>query len=72
VVCCDGLTRWPTRKPAQRARKARLRAFVPEPHGRDPQSIEARLQALRPATPLTADAGVIAPNRRLVDVLVQP
>jgi hypothetical protein len=38
---------------------------------RDPHLIEERLQAILQATPLTADAGVIAPNRLLVEVLGQ-
>jgi Transposase len=72
VVCCDFLPRWPTRKHAQRARQARLRAFFQEHHVRSPHIIAERLQAILQATPLTADAGVIAPNRLLVEVLVQP
>jgi transposase len=69
VVCWDVLTRWPTLQHAQRARKARLRAFFHAHNVRDPQIIEERLQAIRQATPLTSDAGVIAPSRRLVEVL---
>jgi Transposase len=72
VVFWAFLTRWPTLKPAQRARTARLRAFFPEHNGRSPHRIAERLQAIWQATPLTADTGVITPNRLLVEVLVQP
>jgi hypothetical protein len=72
VTFCDVLTRWSTLTHAQWARKARLRAFFHAHHGRSPHIIEARLRAILQATPLTADAGVIAPNRLWVGVLVQP
>jgi hypothetical protein len=72
VVVWDCLPRWPPRKPTQRARPARLRAFCPAPNGRSPHLIAARLQAIRPATPLPSEAGVIAPDRRRVAVRVQP
>jgi transposase len=72
VVFCDVLTRWPTLKQAQQARKARLTAFFHDHNVRDPHIVEARLQAIRQATPLTVEAGVIVPNRLLVEVLVQP
>jgi Transposase len=72
VVFCDVLTRRPTRKHAKRARNARLRAFFQEHNVRAPPIIEERLQAILQATPLTPDAGVIAPDRLLVEVLVQP
>jgi hypothetical protein len=68
VVFCDVLTRWPTLQQAQQARKARLTAFFHEHNVRYPHIVEERLQA----TPLTFDAGVIGPNRLLVEVLVQP
>jgi transposase len=71
LVFCDFLTRWPTLKHAQRARKARLRACFQEHNVRYPHIIEERLHAILQATPLTSDAGVIAPNRLLVEVLAQ-
>jgi len=72
VVFCDVRTRWPTLKHAPRARQARLRAFFHEHSVRYPHIIEERLQAILQATPLTSAAGVIAPYRRLVEVLGQP
>jgi Transposase len=71
-VFCDVLTRWPTLKHAKQARTARLRACCPEHNGRSPPIIEERLQAILQATPLTSDAGVIAPDRLLVEVRGQP
>jgi hypothetical protein len=68
----DVLPRGPTRKHAPRARKARLSACCHAYHGRYPHRIEDRLQAILQATPLTSDAGVSAPERLLVEVLVQP
>jgi transposase len=71
-LCCDVLTRWPTLKHAQRARKTRLMTFCQEHNGRYPHVIEPRVQAILTATPWTADHGVLAPNRLLVEVLVAP
>jgi transposase len=71
LVFCDFVTRWPTLKHAQRARKARLTAFFQEHNVRYPRIVEQRIQAIAAATPLTADRAVIEPNRLLVDALVQ-
>jgi transposase len=68
---CDFLTRWPTLKHAQRARKTRLKAFFQEHNVRYPHMIEQRVQAILTATPLPADNGVLVPNRLLVEVLVE-
>ena len=71
VVFCDFLTRWPTLKQAQRARKTRLTAFFHEHHLRYPRIIEQRVQAILSATAMTTDPAVIVPNQLLVEVLVQ-
>jgi transposase len=71
LVFCDFLTRWPTLKHAQRARKARLTAFFHEHNVRYPHIIEQRLQAIASATALTSDRAVIEPNRLLVEALVE-
>jgi transposase len=68
---CDFLTRWPTLKHAQRARKTRLLAFFQEHNVRYPRIIEQRVQAILTATPLTVDNGVLVPNRLLAEVLVE-
>jgi transposase len=71
LVFCDFLTRWPTLKHAQRARKARLSAFFREHNVRYPHIVERRVQAILTATALTSDRAVIEPNRLLVETLVQ-
>jgi transposase len=71
LVFCDFLSRWPTLKHAQRARKARLTAFFHEHNARYPHIIEQRIRAIASASALTADLGVIEPNRLLVEALVQ-
>jgi transposase len=71
LVFCDFLSRWPTLKHAQRARKARLTAFFHEHNVRYPHIVEQRIQAIACATALTCDRAVIEPNRLLVDALVQ-
>jgi hypothetical protein len=71
-LLCDFLTRWPTLKPAQRARKTRPLAFFQEHHRRYPRLIEQRVQAILTATPLTVDHGVLVPNRLLAEVLLEP
>ena len=71
LVFCDFVTRWPTLKHAQRARKARLTAFFHEHNVRYPRIIEQRIQAIACATALTTDRAVIDPSRLLVEALVQ-
>jgi transposase len=71
LVFCDFLTRWPTLKQAQRARKARLTAFFHQHNVRYPHIIEQRIQGIAAATALTTDPAVIEPNRLLVEALVQ-
>ena len=71
LVFCDFLTRWPTLKHAQRARKAPLTAFFHEHNVRYPHIIEHRIRGIASATALTTDVAVIEPNRLLVEALVQ-
>jgi transposase len=71
LVFCDFVTRWPTLRQAQRARKARLRAFFHEHNVRYPNVIEKRVQAIVAASPLTTDPSVIGPHSLLVSSLVQ-
>jgi transposase len=67
---CDFLSRWPTLKAVQRARRATLESFFRDHHVRSPEVIARRLQAIRAALPLTTDAGVSAPHALLVQALV--
>ena len=68
-LCGDVLSRWPTRKAAQLARRTTLETFFRDHHVRSAAVITQRLQALKTATPLTPDAGVIAPKALLVQAL---
>ena len=66
----DFLRRWPTRKAAPRARRSTLATCFRDHHGRSTDVLDTRLRALKAATPLTTDAGVIAPHALLVQTLV--
>jgi len=70
LLFCDFLSRWPTLKQLQRARKATLQTFFYEHHVRSHARIEQRWQAIKKATPLTEDSAVIGPNQLLVLALV--
>jgi transposase len=67
---CDFLAQWPTLKAAQLARRATLERFFRAHHGRYVTVIDTGIQAIKSATPLTTDEGVIAPNALLVQALV--
>jgi transposase len=69
-IFCDFLSRWPTLKAVQRARRSALESFFRDHHVRSPEVIARRIQAIRAALPLTTDEGVIAPNILLVQALV--
>ena len=69
-IFCDFLSRWPTLKAVQLARRSTLESFFRDHHVRSPEVIARRLQAIRAALPLTTDEGVIAPNALLVQALV--
>src|SRR5882724_11424926 len=69
-VFCDFLSRWPTLKAAQLARRSALESFFRDHHVRSADVIEKRIQAIKTATPLTSDEGVIAPNVLFVQALV--
>jgi transposase len=67
---CDFLRRWPTLTAAQLARRSTLETFCRDHHVRSEDVSNTRLHAIKAAMPLTTDAGVIAPNARLVQTLV--
>jgi transposase len=69
-VFCEFLSRWQTLKAAQLARRSTLKTFFRDHHVRSADVINQRLQAIKTATPLTTDEGVIAPNALLVQALV--
>jgi transposase len=69
-IFCDFLSRWPTLKAAQLARRSTLETFFRDHHVRMADVLATRLHAIKTATPLTTDEGVIAPNALLVQTLV--
>src|SRR5207244_9626140 len=70
AIFCDFLSRWPTLKAVQLARRSTLETFFRAHHVRYADVITQRIQAIKSATPLTTDAAVIAPNALLVQALV--
>jgi transposase len=70
AIFCDFLSRWPTLKAVQLARRATLETFFRAHHVRYADVIAQRIEAIKSATPLTTDDGVIAPNALLVQALV--
>jgi transposase len=70
VTFCDFLAQWPTLKAVQLARRSTLERFFHGHHVRYADIIDQRLRAIKSATPLTSDEGIIAPNALLVQALV--
>jgi transposase len=70
VLFCDFLSRWPPLKAAQLARRSALEAFFRDHHVRSAAVIAQRLQAIKAASPLTTDDGIVAPKARLGPALV--
>ena len=70
AIFCDFLSRWPTLKAVQLARRSTLETFFRAHHVRYAGVTTQRIQAIKAATPLTTDEGVIAPNALLVQALV--
>jgi transposase len=70
VLFCDLLSRWPTLKQIKRARRSVLEAFFHEHNVRRRTTIEARIQAIRAALPLTEDPAIIEPQSLLALALI--
>jgi transposase len=70
VLFCDFLSRWPTLKTVQLARRATVEGFFRAHHVRSADVIATRIQAITSALALTTDEGVITPNGLLVHALV--
>jgi len=70
VLFCDFLSRWPTLKAVQLARRATVEGFFRAHHVRSADVITTRIQAIKSALALTTDEGVITPNVLLVQALV--
>src|SRR6266446_9099684 len=70
AIFCDFLSRWPTLKAAQLARRTTLEGFFCAHHVRSTDLIATRIEAIKSARALTTADGVIAPNVLLVHALV--
>ena len=70
AIFCDFLSRWPTLKTVQLARRATLESFFRAHRVRSADVITTRIEAIKNAVALTTDDGVIAPNTLLVQALV--
>jgi transposase len=57
-------------KAAQLARRSTLERFFRDPHVRSADVITQRREAIKRATPLTTDEGIITPNALVVQALV--
>src|SRR5215467_9397425 len=58
-IFCDCLSRWPTLKAAQLARRSTLETFFRDHHVRSSDVIAKRIHAIHAVSPLTIDEGVI-------------
>src|SRR5499433_2315678 len=67
---CDFLSQWPTLKAAQLARRSTLARFFRQHHVYGEQRINERLEAMKSATALTSDEGIMRPQALLVKALV--
>ena len=70
AIFCDFLSRWPTLKAAQLARRTTLQSFFRAHHVHSADVITTRIEAIKSAVALTTDEGVITPNALLVQALV--
>jgi transposase len=70
TIFCDFLSRWPTLKAAQLARRATLESCFRAHHVRSADIIQTRIEAIKRAVALTTDEGVIIPNTLMVQALV--
>ncbi|MFB3077122.1 MAG: transposase, partial [Lysobacterales bacterium] len=71
VLFCDFISRWPTLTQVKRAHKATLVTFFKAHNVRYEQVIEARLWAIKAATPLTHDVAVITAHKLHTQMLVE-
>ena len=67
---CAFIERWPTLAQVKRARRTTLQSFFHQHNMRSASVLDARLQSIKAAMPLTLDEAVITPNRLQALVLV--
>ena len=70
AIFWDFLSRWPTLKAAQLARRTPLEGFFRAHHVRSADGITTRIEAIKSARALPTDDGVMAPHVLLVHALV--
>ena len=70
VQACDFLQRWPTLAKLQQSTAARLKQFYLAHGCRRPQLIEARLEQIPAAQPLTTDGAIITASVSMVQALI--
>jgi len=70
ILFCDFVTQWPTLKAAQLARRSTLERFLRQHHVGGAQRRHERLEAIKSATALTTDEGVIIPHALMAQSLV--
>jgi transposase len=71
IVFCDFIARWPTLTHVKRARKATLEAFFKAHNTARSAVVDARIQGIRAARPLTLDAAVILSHQLFASALVE-
>jgi transposase len=69
LMAADFLARWPDLKSLQAERVENIRRFFYGHNSRSQKKLEARLQAIKTAQPLTSDAALVEPSRALVAAL---
>ena len=67
---CDFIERWPTLVQIKRARRTTLQTFFHQHNMRFAHVLQARLESIKAASPLTLDQAVITPHRLQALVLV--
>ena len=70
AVFCDFLERWPTLQSLHRVRTTTLQRFFTQHNVRRQAVIDARIDGIRSATPLTEDPGIIDANRLVVTTII--
>lgn len=70
-LALDFLSKWPSLPALQRARAETVRRFYYAHNSRRAEVIEARLQLIATATPLTTDAAIVEPAMLTVRMLVE-
>jgi transposase len=71
LMFCDFLRRWPTLKAARQARRSTLEQFFHDHNVRQAALIERRIAAIKTASTLTEDDGVVEPFSLLVKALIE-